>query len=265
VTAEHRCGPRCICPIHETRLIWWPSGREHACRDVECVHGRGGLPSEVASYYWPVVESIQYTGNNDTEIAAWLPAGVTMNRSVDLLILSVQVPRRRGRRIVSSGSRVGPPEEVHIGEWLILHADGQIRCASESAYRKTWAGHLRFNLQADAAKVDRQTVAGMTALQVHEKLRRALDNDRLDASASHDLDYAQDLMEALDAELAEHRMRQRDDEKLWGDMPMLAALRLPILVDAMRIIYGEPVRMESKGAFLLVLKQSDHPEGESDS
>lgn len=58
-----------------------------------------------------------------------------------------------------------------------------------------------------AAKVDRQTVAGMTAFEVHQKLKRALDNDRLDASASHDLDYAQDLMEALDEELAEHRAR----------------------------------------------------------
>lgn len=58
-----------------------------------------------------------------------------------------------------------------------------------------------------AAKVDRQTVANMTALQVHEKLMRALQNDRLTADASHDLDYAQDLMEALDEELAEHRAR----------------------------------------------------------
>lgn len=55
------------------------------------------------------------------------------------------------------------------------------------------------------AKVDRMTVSNMTAVQVHEKLMRALENDRLTASASHDLDYAQDLMEALDEELAEHR------------------------------------------------------------
>lgn len=55
------------------------------------------------------------------------------------------------------------------------------------------------------AKVDRRTVANMTALQVHEKLVRALQSDRLTACASHDLDYAQDLMEALDEELAEYR------------------------------------------------------------
>ncbi len=58
-----------------------------------------------------------------------------------------------------------------------------------------------------AAKVDRRTVANMTALEVHEKLMRALRNDRLTASESHDLDYAQDLMQALDEELAEHRAR----------------------------------------------------------
>jgi hypothetical protein len=63
-----------------------------------------------------------------------------------------------------------------------------------------------------AAKVDRMTVSNMTALQVHEKLVGALANDRLTASASHDLDYAQDLMEALDEELAEHRARHAEGE-----------------------------------------------------
>lgn len=59
-----------------------------------------------------------------------------------------------------------------------------------------------------AAKVDRMTVSRMTAFEVHEKLMHALQNDRLTAYESYDLDYAQDLMEALDEELAEHRAKE---------------------------------------------------------
>ncbi len=64
-----------------------------------------------------------------------------------------------------------------------------------------------------------------------------------------------------------------DGETPWSDLtPMLAALSLPIppegmepLLTAMRIIYGEPVRMESKGNFLLILRQVDRPGGGVDS
>ena len=35
---EHRCGPRCTCPVHNTPLIWWPAGRLHACQDIECIY-----------------------------------------------------------------------------------------------------------------------------------------------------------------------------------------------------------------------------------
>lgn len=58
------------------------------------------------------------------------------------------------------------------------------------------------------------------------------------------------------------RVNEDAEEALWGDIPMLAALRLPIpaegmdpLLNAMRIIYGEPIRLESRGAFLIVLQQ----------
>lgn len=64
-----------------------------------------------------------------------------------------------------------------------------------------------------------------------------------------------------------------DGETPWSDLtPMLAALTLPIppegmepLLNSMRIIYGEPVRMESKGNYLFILQQAGHPEGESGS
>lgn len=39
----HRCGDRCICPIHETPLIYAPGKDDHACQDVDCVHGHGGF------------------------------------------------------------------------------------------------------------------------------------------------------------------------------------------------------------------------------
>lgn len=59
-----------------------------------------------------------------------------------------------------------------------------------------------------AASVDRRAVQSMTVREVCDKLVRANEGDRLTADASAELDYAMDLMEALDEELRELRGRQ---------------------------------------------------------
>lgn len=40
---QHRCDERCVCPVHDTPLFYSPSNDDHACTDVDCVHGHGGL------------------------------------------------------------------------------------------------------------------------------------------------------------------------------------------------------------------------------
>jgi hypothetical protein len=40
---RHVCDDRCLCPVHGTPLLYAPSTDDHACQDVDCVHGRGGL------------------------------------------------------------------------------------------------------------------------------------------------------------------------------------------------------------------------------
>jgi len=40
---RHVCGIACICPVHGTPLIYWPAGDDHACQDVDCEYGHGGL------------------------------------------------------------------------------------------------------------------------------------------------------------------------------------------------------------------------------
>lgn len=40
----HICDDGCACPIHDTPLIYWPHGDEHACQDVTCEHGHGMVP-----------------------------------------------------------------------------------------------------------------------------------------------------------------------------------------------------------------------------
>lgn len=37
----HTCDEGCVCPDHETPLIYSPAWDEHACQDVTCVHGHG--------------------------------------------------------------------------------------------------------------------------------------------------------------------------------------------------------------------------------
>jgi hypothetical protein len=39
----HTCADWCVCPVHGTPLIWWPAGQDHACQDVTCEYGHGGL------------------------------------------------------------------------------------------------------------------------------------------------------------------------------------------------------------------------------
>jgi len=43
----HACDETCVCPIHETPLIYAPSVDDHACQDVTCVHGHGMKSSDV--------------------------------------------------------------------------------------------------------------------------------------------------------------------------------------------------------------------------
>lgn len=43
VTMDHVCDDRCVCPVHQTPLFYAPSVDDHACQDVTCVHGHGGL------------------------------------------------------------------------------------------------------------------------------------------------------------------------------------------------------------------------------
>jgi hypothetical protein len=55
------------------------------------------------------------------------------------------------------------------------------------------------------ASADRRTASAMTAREVHDKLVNAYEGDRLTAGASAELDYAHDLMDAVDEELRELR------------------------------------------------------------
>ena len=38
---SHHCDERCVCPVHGTALIYAPASGEHACQDIDCVHGHG--------------------------------------------------------------------------------------------------------------------------------------------------------------------------------------------------------------------------------
>jgi hypothetical protein len=37
----HQCDDGCVCPVHQTPLFWWPSGKLHACQDPECRYAGG--------------------------------------------------------------------------------------------------------------------------------------------------------------------------------------------------------------------------------
>lgn len=38
---RHKCDETCVCPIHRTPLWFAPKTGEHACQDINCVHGHG--------------------------------------------------------------------------------------------------------------------------------------------------------------------------------------------------------------------------------
>lgn len=44
----HRCTDRCRCPIHETPLLYWPAGDDHACQEAGCEYAQGFKPVEPA-------------------------------------------------------------------------------------------------------------------------------------------------------------------------------------------------------------------------
>lgn len=37
----HRCTNQCRCPIHQTALLYWPAGDDHACQDADCKYTHG--------------------------------------------------------------------------------------------------------------------------------------------------------------------------------------------------------------------------------
>jgi hypothetical protein len=54
MSGDHECDDRCVCPVHGTPLLYAPSKDDHACQDVDCVHGHGGVtPGE-----WSEVDRI---------------------------------------------------------------------------------------------------------------------------------------------------------------------------------------------------------------
>jgi hypothetical protein len=41
---SHVCDETCVCPFHQTSLIYAPSTEDHACQDIECLFGYGMKP-----------------------------------------------------------------------------------------------------------------------------------------------------------------------------------------------------------------------------
>lgn len=39
------CDERCVCPVHDTPLLFSPASGEHACQDADCRHGHGMEPA----------------------------------------------------------------------------------------------------------------------------------------------------------------------------------------------------------------------------
>ena len=38
---SHRCDETCVCPVHNTPLLWARSQRLHACQDPDCRYATG--------------------------------------------------------------------------------------------------------------------------------------------------------------------------------------------------------------------------------
>ena len=61
----HRCDRLCVCPLHQTPLIYWPAGNDHACQDVDCQYGHGGCNPSI----WDVLDRqrrVSVPGQTDT-------------------------------------------------------------------------------------------------------------------------------------------------------------------------------------------------------
>jgi hypothetical protein len=48
-TTPHHCTGSCVCPIHDTPLIYAPLIDDHACQDAKCVLGGGTDPTRFGS------------------------------------------------------------------------------------------------------------------------------------------------------------------------------------------------------------------------
>ena len=55
--SRHRCDNLCVCPVHETPLLFALYSGEHVCQDRDCVHAHGIVytPAMDARYpdVWP--------------------------------------------------------------------------------------------------------------------------------------------------------------------------------------------------------------------
>lgn len=40
----HRCNPRCVCPVHQTRLRYFPVLDDHTCQQADCVYAQTMSP-----------------------------------------------------------------------------------------------------------------------------------------------------------------------------------------------------------------------------
>ena len=49
---SHVCDDGCVCPVHDTPLIYWPHGDDHACQDITCRYGHGMSAELLAEMHW---------------------------------------------------------------------------------------------------------------------------------------------------------------------------------------------------------------------
>lgn len=40
-TDRHRCDDSCVCPIHDTPMLYAAATARHACQDPDCIHAHG--------------------------------------------------------------------------------------------------------------------------------------------------------------------------------------------------------------------------------
>ena len=46
----HECNDYCVCPVHGIPLLYSPARDDHACQDIACEHGHGGLDPVLAAF-----------------------------------------------------------------------------------------------------------------------------------------------------------------------------------------------------------------------